>query len=182
MNEIWKSIEGYEGLYEVSNLGKVKSVERYVPRGNHQIYVKERILKPELDKDGYLLVNLSKNGVQRMQKIHRLVAIAFIPNVNNLPIINHLNEIKFDNRVENLEWCDNLHNVRYGTGIERNKQIQTFAHGKKVLKKDLLGNVLESYPSTREAARENNTTATQIRRVCQGKQRTCIGYTWEYEN
>lgn len=180
MNEIWKPIKGYEGLYEVSDLGKVRSLERYVTRGNHNIYVRERILLPEIDKNGYVQVVLSKNGKGTMRKIHKLVADAFIPNDNSLPMINHKNEIKYDNRVENLEWCDVIYNNNYGTARKRTRQTQMFEYGKPVVKKDLQGNVLESYPSTREAGRQNNTTATQIRRVCQGKQHTCMGYVWEY--
>ena len=180
MNEIWKSIKGYEGLYEISNLGNVRSQERIVPRGNHYIRIEERILKPGKDKDGYLQVMLSKNGIQKIKKVHRLVAEYFIENNNSLPMVNHKNEIKDDNRVENLEWCDVVYNNNYGTARERSNFTQSVKYGKSVIKKDLNGNVLNKYPSLRYAGRKNNTTATQIRRVCQGKQRTCMGYVWEF--
>ena len=178
MTEEWKSIKDYEGLYEVSSLGKVKSIERYVERGNHLIFVKEKILSAGKDKDGYLQVMLSKNGKQRMRKVHRLVAETFIPNKNHLPMINHKNEIKYDNRVENLEWCDNTYNLNYGSAPKQRKDT-AIEKGKAVVKKSIDGKILEYYPSLREAGRLNKTTATQIRRVCQGKQHTCMGFKWE---
>ena len=104
MNEIWKDIKDYEGLYQVSNIGNVKSLARVV---SHKITghrtIPERILKPNSDGAGYLYVSLSKDGKKRNPKIHRLVAEAFIPNLENLPQVNHIDEDKSNNRVTNLE-------------------------------------------------------------------------------
>lgn len=112
--EIWKDIEGYEGLYEVSNLGKVRSY--------HTGKVKE--LKQVKDKGGYLLVNLHKDGKIKRYLVHRLVAKAFLGDWSMwFPQINHKNEIKTDNSVENLEWCDGKYNINYGTRAD--KFVQT---------------------------------------------------------
>ena len=112
-NEIWKPVVGYEGKYEVSNMGRVKSLKYY---GWYQI----KILKPIKTQNGYLRVHLAKNGIFHKTSIHRIVAEAFIPNPDNLPLINHKNEDKTDNRVENLEWCSWKYNNNYGT---RNKRL-----------------------------------------------------------
>lgn len=98
--EIWKDVKGYEGLYQVSNIGKVKSLH----------YNKEKILADRFDKKGYLSVRLFKNGKSKIFKTHRLVAQAFIPNPINKEQVNHINGVKSDNRVENLEWCTNYEN------------------------------------------------------------------------
>ena len=122
MQEIWKDIVGYENLYQISNLGRVKSVEKYVNsclKYNPTIKRKEKMLK-QYNKSGYLQVALSKNGIKTYFLVHRLVAQAFIDNPNNFPQINHKNEIKNDNRVENLEWCDRKYNCNYGN---RNSKI-----------------------------------------------------------
>ena len=111
MEEIWKAIEGYEGIYEVSSLGRFKSLERDVastfygrPRTLH---LKEKILKQQQNHRGYMTIRIGTGADKVSLKMHRVVAEAFIPNPHNLPAINHKNEQPDDNRVENLEWCDN---------------------------------------------------------------------------
>ena len=126
IGEVWRPVKGYEGLYEVSNYGRVKSLKRNTAH--------ERIKSPIKDRDGYLIVCFNKNGKQSNKRIHRLVAEAFIPNPNNLPQVNHKNEIKTDNCVENLEWCDNKYNARYGTrsirvGLTRRVTYIFWRHG-----------------------------------------------------
>lgn len=127
--EIWKDIAGYEGLYQVSNLGRVKSVDRIVHHKNDgpRLY-RSKILKPLATVYGYLQVVLSKNGVVRRYSVHRLVATTFIPNDNLFSTtVNHKNEVKADNRVENLEWMSQGDNTRYsqregGTGYQKGRK------------------------------------------------------------
>ena len=116
----WKTISGYEGYYEVSDKGVVRAITRDVPYKNGKMHsLKGRVIKPSKDKDGYLLVHLYKNGKTTTFKVHRLVAQEFIPNPEKFPDVNHRNEVKDDNRVENLEWCTREYNVNYG---DRNKK------------------------------------------------------------
>ena len=112
MNEIWKPIVGYEGLYEVSNLGNVRSLNY---NGTGEI----KIMKPGISKNGYLQVLLYINGKRKMYKVHRLVAQAFIPNPDNKPQINHKSEDKTLNTVDNLEWTTAKENTNWGTCIKR---------------------------------------------------------------
>lgn len=111
--EIWKDAVGYEGLYEVSNLGRIKSL--IDNHGNSR----EKIVKPIKNTHGYFTVNLSKDKKQRSVRLHRLIALTFIENPNNFPYINHKDENKTNNRVENLEWCTPKYNVNYGTCREK---------------------------------------------------------------
>ena len=112
IREKWKPVKGFEGLYEISNLGRVKSL------GNDKLR-KEKILKPDKTKKGYLLVSLWRNGKQKSFRVHRLVAEAFIPNPEGLPEINHKDEVKTNNCVSNLEFCDRKYNINYGSHNER---------------------------------------------------------------
>ena len=112
MNEEWKDIKGYEGRYQVSNLGRVKSL-------NYNHTKKEKILKLKPNRKGYFEVFLYKNGERRAFKVHRLVALHFIPNPNNYPQVNHKDENKQSNCVDNLEWCTNKYNMNYGTRSKR---------------------------------------------------------------
>lgn len=118
--EEWREIEGYEGLYQVSNIGKVKSLSRIaIDRRGIPHYVNERILKQTFDKDGYCLVGLHKDGKIKSGKVHRLVASAFVDNPHNLPEVNHKDENKSNNNVDNLEWCTSKYNINYGTCLDR---------------------------------------------------------------
>jgi hypothetical protein len=118
--EIWLDVIGYEGLYQVSNLGRVKSLERFIYAGFHNILRKERILKMNISKDGYLRVSLSNNG-EKTIAIHRLICLSFIPNPLNKPTVNHINGIKTDNRLCNLEWAtrseNSLHAFKNGLSV-----------------------------------------------------------------
>lgn len=155
--EIFKEIEGYEN-YQISNYGTVKSLK----------FGKERILKPAKNSSGYLYVILSKQGKVKNHYIHRLVARAFLLNPNNYPIINHKNEIKTDNRVENLEFCDAKYNINYGTAIEkRSKQVLCVETG-------------VIYPSTNEAQRQLGFNNGNISSACNGRYKQAYGFHWCY--
>lgn len=118
MEEIWKEVVGFEGSYKVSNLGRVFSYKK--------VSRKEHFMKPCNDGNGYMIVCLRKQGKKYIKKVHRLVAEAFIPNPQNLPQVNHKDENKANNCVENLEWCSSRYNINYGTAIKR--RIQTIAN------------------------------------------------------
>ena len=115
MNEIWKDIPGYEGYYQVSNLGNIKALARVVKaRANSVLTFKEKPIKIFTYKNlKYQYVALSKDGKMKKFKFHRVIATAFIPNPNNYPFINHINAIRDDNRIENLEWCTHSHNMKH---------------------------------------------------------------------
>jgi len=114
--EVWKDVKGYEGLYQVSNLGRVRSLDRVSTQGER---LKGKVLTGGLNRDGYLAVVLCRSGGQKNYFIHRLVAQAFLENPDNLPEVNHKNEDKTDNTVANLEWCSHRYNMNYGTHNER---------------------------------------------------------------
>ena len=165
--EYWKPVVGYEGHYQVSNFGRVKSIK----------FGKEIILKPRKDKCGYYSVVLYKNGIVKKYYVHRLVAEAFIPNPNNLPCVNHKDENKLNNSVDNLEWCDRLYNVRYGTGIERRSKKRS----KPVLQYTLDGNLIREWASVMECGR-NGYNQGHVADCCNGKLKTHKGFIWVYKN
>lgn len=168
--EIWKDVVGYEGLYQVSDMGRVKRL------GNTPRCTKDRMRRLCVSKKGaYLVCVLSKDGVHKTPFVHRLVAEAFIPNPQNLPCINHKDENKRNNRVENLEWCTVEYNDNYGTRNERVCEKIS----KKVCRVDGNGNVLEVFASSCDADRRGY-TGSAIRRCCAGQQRIHAGYHWRY--
>lgn len=116
--EVWKDIEGFEGVYQVSSFGRIKSMGRVIDRDKMgKLVIFEKILNPHIDQVGYPRLYLYKKNFKRRESVHRLVAFAFIPNTDNKPHINHINGEKTDNRVENLEWCTQKENVRHGFKI-----------------------------------------------------------------
>lgn len=159
--EVWKDIKGYEGLYQVSNWGRVKRVGKYILA---QGYV-----------HGYLKVVLSKDNKCKNFRVHRLVADAFIPNPDNLPYINHINEFKDDNRVCNLEWCDAMYNSNYGSS--KNKIADKLS--KKVSQFTIDGDFIKEWSSAAECGR-NGYCKQSVNDCCQGKRKTHKGYIWRY--
>ena len=156
--EHWKPIASYEGLYEVSDLGRVKSLK----------YGKEKILKPGKDRGGYLHVDLCKDGHAKSVLIHRLVATAFISNPSNLETINHKDEVKTNNVASNLEWMSMKDNINYSQA----RQVQMFDKS--------TGELLATFPSTREAARVTGIANTHISACCLGNRKSAGGYIWKY--
>ena len=158
--EIWRVIEGYEGLYWVSNFGRIKS--------------KNKILK--LTKRNYVEVGLIKNGVVKTFYVHRLVANAFIPNPNNYFYINHKDENKLNNHVDNLEWCTKSYNNNYGTRTQKTR--------KKVCQYDINNNFIKLWDGIRVASRGLNIPSQQISQCCNNTKyrKTAGGYIWKYES
>ena len=111
MQEIWKDIPNYEGLYQASNFGRIKSIQ-YFNHANNKIYPREKILKPILNEKGYCRVDLSKSGESKRHRVHRLVAKTFLPNPYNLLEVNHIDGNKQNNNVNNLEWCSRSYNMK----------------------------------------------------------------------
>lgn len=150
---MWKDIEGFKGLYQINELGEVKSLGRFVNNRGFPDWRGERILKPRYYRGGYTQVSLCKDNKIYTKKVHRLVAEAFIPNPNNLPEVNHRNRIRDDNRVENLEWCTREYNSRYSLA-------------KKVAVYDLKYNLIGIFESAKEAAEFINIDRSNISRCC----------------
>ncbi len=165
MTEVWKDIEGYEGYYQVSNLGRVKSlrVKKYSHKQKQPIDVfRERILNPYFNTKKYLFVDLKKGGKRKTQQVHRLVAKAFIPNPDDLPQVNHKDENKQNNCANNLEWCTNQYNSTYGT----NKQRMAEKMRKKVLQISESGEVVNEWDSIGEASEELKVSRDTITLWC----------------
>ena len=181
--EIWRPIAGYEGLYEVSNLGRVRSLDRiqYNPvAATHKTFHPGHIMNGVVSHRGYRMVALRDiNGKRKNCSVHRLVAMAFIQNPNNLPFVNHLNYDKLDNRVENLEWCTEFENVHYGRA-DRIRQANQ-PNNKPVLQYSLDGEFLCEYINITSAARVVNTTRANIRKCCNGIYKHAAGYKWTYK-
>lgn len=182
-NEVWKDIPGYEGYYQISNFGGVKSLERVViSKKGQRFEITGKILRQIGRSRGrkYMAVHLLSNGKALTASVHRLVAEAFIPNPNRLPFINHKDENPGNNTVENLEWCDHAYNMNYGTANEkRSKALLNNTTNSKVVKQyDLYGNHIATYPSTMEARRQ--TGVYHIPEVCNGRRERAGGYVWKY--
>ena len=179
--EYWKPVVGYEGLYEVSNFGRVKRLRRLITNQYNSFYIEEKILKPQKNRCGYLYINLYKNGIMKHITIHKLVAEAFIDNPDNLPQVNHKDENKANNNVNNLEWCDRKYNQNYGT---RNKRIsEKMINGKlskPVLQYDLDGNLIREWASAMECDR-NGFNQGNVSACCRGKRKTYKGSIWKYK-
>ena len=189
MEEIWKAVEGYEGKYEVSNLGRVRSVERKTTlcnqHGEFQRKEHGRIKSQGMNrKDGYRNVKLYRDGKERTLYVHRLVAQAFIPNPDNLPEVNHKDEDTTNNRVDNLEWCSSKYNSNYGAGSLARYQQKSY----RVARIDKDGNILREYPSLLEAARQTGEAIRTIRMQCtkktklksESKKSKLVFYRWKF--
>lgn len=170
--EIWKDIKGYEGLYQISSLGRVKSISR---KTKNQYGKEEKVLKVKEDKQ-YYRVGLFKHKKQKYYSVHRLVAEAFIPNPNNFPCINHKDENKLNNVVSNLEWCNVSYNNNYG-----NRTLKSsISKQKKIVQYDLKGKFVKIWNSQKEAISTLG-ISNHITDVCTGRRNQCGGYKWKFK-
>ena len=167
MDEIWKDKKDYEGHYQVSNFGRVKSIK----------FGKEIILKQKQCMDGYYYVNLSKNGIVKNYYVHRLVAEAFLPNPDNLPQVNHKDECKTNNVVTNLEWCSAQYNNTYGTRNERSTKSRQIP----IIQYTLDGKFVREWLSAKQAEIEGGFNQENICMCCRGKRKYHHNFIWRYK-
>lgn len=155
-NEEWRDIKDFEGLYRISNYGRIKSK-------------RNRILREAHNQKGYSQICLFKDSEKHTRKVHRLVAQAFIPNPDNLPEINHIDKDKTNNTMNNLEWCDTLYNINYSLS-------------KPIIQYDLDGNFVKRWASISDACKNLNKGTSLIFRCCKNKNKSAYNYIWKYEN
>lgn len=189
--EEWKDIPGYENLYKISSNGIVKSYDKIVRTGkyNQKRKILGRILKFTLTRGGYYTVGLTKDRKQKFYFVHRLVAITFVDNPNNYPIINHRNAIRTDNRVSNLEWCTYSYNTLYSFRKMGRKATNKGERGaKSPLSKEIhqidlqTGCIIETYIGTYDASARTNINRYDIIRCANGKAKSAGGFKWKYSN
>ena len=170
-NEIWKDVKGYEGIYQVSNYGRIKALRRIKKSGiknNFYVVQKERILRQFINEDKYCYVTLYKNGRNKSKRVHRLVAEVFLDNNDKQKsVINHIDKNACNNRVSNLEYCTQAYNARYSLA-------------KKVKQLSLTGNLIKIWDSTMDVERNTGISNVGISYVCNRKRKTAGGYKWEY--
>lgn len=191
MEEIWKDVIGYEGYYKASNMGNIKSVDRliYCNRNKSNSLFKGKLKTGSEDKDGYLSYGLSKNGLTKRFRGSRLVAQAFIPNPENKPYVNHINGIKTDNSVNNLEWVtqseNELHAHKLGLKKTNKKWLEFYGieclRSKSVKQFSADGVLIGSYPSCKNAEKQTGITDSGISACARGEINTFHGYIWKYD-
>lgn len=172
MQEIWKDIKEYEGLYQISNLGRLRSFPRAGTK-TKQI----RIIKINIGNNGYYYATLYKNGISKTVHIHRLVAENFINNINNYNCVNHKDENRLNNNVNNLEWCTQSYNINYGTGNKRRSDTEKI----KVHQYDLNGNFIKEWEGITDASQKLKISTGNIVCCCKGRRKTAGGYKWKYK-
>ena len=182
--EIWKDIEGYEGLYQVSNFGRVRSLDRYVEKAVHPgfppstVLCKGRILKQGYCRFGYAHVCLTKKGVpNKIARIHRLVARAFVQGYFEGVVVNHKDENPKNNRADNLEWCTQKYNVTYNGASYRARENRR----KMVVQMTKDGKEIATFESASEAARQTGIRNGNICAACSGRYKQSHGYIWKYK-
>lgn len=178
MEIIWKDVVGYEGLYKVSNIGEVKRIftKTFTYSKNNTVTINEALI-PQNYSSGYFRISLRKNNIETQYSAHRLVAEAFIPNLDNKPFVNHINGVKDDNRLENLEWCtvseNSLHSVRV-LGKNSNEKYR-----KPVLQLSVEGEIIKEFKSIKEVA-EFGFNRVMVSKVCNNKAKIHKGYYWSF--
>ena len=185
-NEEWKDAVGFEDALQISNIGRVKR-----KAFNHTIFNgvnsfrKAHIVKPRLREDGYYHITFHYKGKVHSMLVHRLVAMAFIPNPHNLPQVNHKDENPSNNCVDNLEWCDQKYNSNYGTNGQRiSAKLTNGLRSKVVEQYDRKGNFIKEFPSVAEVSRLLGFPTSSIARCCNGSKKYSIvgGYQWKYKS
>ena len=175
--EIWRDIKGYEGLYQVSDMGRVKSLERTVSKEDGSIqHRKERIKKLFTNNKGYLLVNLCNSNGKKKRLVHRLVCEAFHENLENKPCVNHIDENRANNKASNLEWCTYAENNNHGTRLARSAKARSKTIGQYTLD----GKLIKVWQSAMEVQRQLGFGNSNISKVARGKLKTAYGYIWKY--
>ena len=183
MKEIWKDIPNYEGLYQASNLGRIRSVDRYkevIIKNQYGEYKRTKFFKSYVLKQqtymGYKCVQLHINGKYKWEKVHRLVAKAFVPNPENKPQVNHIDGNKSNNCVENLEWCNQSYNTKhaYKNNLIKHYKIEINQY-------DLEGNYIKTWESAKEIEKKLKIKNSQICRCCKNENSTAGGYYWKYK-
>lgn len=192
MTEIWKDIKGYEGLYQISSYGRVKSLERIIKLsnnfGNFSYKTSERMLQLITNNKGYYVVSLVKNKQKKQHRVHQLVAKHFLNNENNFNCINHIDGDKKNNHVNNLEYCTDSHNIKeaYRIGLKKpnfcmlGKLDDKCPNSIPVNQLTIDGVFIKRWNSSREAMRQLNMKANHIMDCCMGKRKSTYGYRWEY--
>lgn len=178
MNEIWKPVKGYERKYEISNFGNIKAL-------NFQGHGFEKLKKPTLNKEGYFCIMLWKDSKPKLFKIHRLVAEAFIPNIENKPQVDHINTIRTDNRVDNLRWVTNFENSRNEHTYKRISENgkRTIKYAREACKKKVMCIETKTiYNSVKEAAMSIKVTPSSFTTPLRVSHRTVKGFHWKYYN
>lgn len=173
---IWKPVVGFEGVYEVSNLGIIKGIARksFNPGSGSYINISQQYLRPKMDKDCYLDVALNANGKSTTKRIHRIVAEAFIPNPDMLPLVDHKNGVRWDNRVDNLRWSNQSDNIKdaFLSGRKRNSARPIFQF-------TMEGNFVKRFDAICHVERDGF-DPKKVNAVVVGKRKSCGGYKWEY--
>jgi len=178
MEEVWKDIPNYEGMYQVSNLGNIKNVK------------KGKIKIPNKNKNGYLYIDLWKDNKNKKMTIHRAVAMAFLSNDNDYTDINHKDGNKTNNIVDNLEWCNRSHNLKeaYRLGLRKptramlGKKGKLCPNSKKIKQYDKLGNLIKIWNSTMDIERELNIIHNNVSSCCLGRLKTYKGFVWRFND
>lgn len=177
IDEVWKPIKYYEGLYEISSLGRIRSLDHLRQTGRSAYIQKGKEIKLGLNgKTGYLIVSLSKNGTSTTYRVHKLVAETFLPNPNNYKCVNHINEVKTDNRIDNLEWCSHKYNSNYGN---RNKKIADKL-SIKIDQYSLDDEYIKTWNSSVEIEKTLGIKQSNICLCCKGKRDSVGNYKWKY--
>jgi hypothetical protein len=183
MKEVWKPVPGYESLYLVSNMGRIKSLPRLVSQKYRPHMTRETVLRPQTRRHGYLSVWLYRDGTKRQESVHRIVAEVFCEKLPGRNEVNHINEDKQDNRAENLEWCTHKANVNSGTVQRRRSEriINNPARSKKIAQITLEGKLVRVWPSLAEASR-NGFASGNISKCARGSSQYshAYGYLWRY--